>query len=270
MIKDARELFEWTSDQKSHAIRLWDALDGSDRAGQMEALLASISSFIFTEYYPVALSTGLVQFLAVLGIDSEMARLRTAKNYSYMLAGTVYCMRVIALEKLLPASQRETQTIDSCNHFLSMRQKHLADGTFSLMSEALNLLAMGKHIGLNAGNSGNAYWSEDKKTFYLNSWLILVSRFCKMAQDLVAETCEKLWELCWVDDRKDWVALDLKQVVDDVMFTKRRTSFVDALGNNLLDGLAWMLTRAVTMEGGLRLKRADGQWSVRAVRRYMR
>jgi hypothetical protein len=87
----------------------------------MEALLALISSFIFTEYYPVALSTGLVQFLAVLGIDLEMACLRTAKNYLYMLAGTVYCMRVIALEKLLPASQRETQMIDSCNYFLSMR-----------------------------------------------------------------------------------------------------------------------------------------------------
>jgi hypothetical protein len=47
-------------------------------------------------YHPVALSTGLVQFLAVLGIDPDMARLRTAKNYSYMLAGMVYCTQVIA------------------------------------------------------------------------------------------------------------------------------------------------------------------------------
>jgi hypothetical protein len=31
-----------------------------------------------------------------------------------------------------------------------------------------------------------------------------------------------------------------------------------------------MLTRAATTEGGLRLKRADRQWSVRAVQRYMR
>jgi hypothetical protein len=64
------------------------------------------------------------------------------------------------------------------------------------MSEALNLLVIGKHIGLNAGNLGNAYWLEDKKTFYLNGWLILVSCFCKMVQDLVVETCKKLWELC--------------------------------------------------------------------------
>lgn len=53
------------------------------------------------------LTAGLIQFLAVLGIDSDMARLRTAKNYLYMLAGMVYYVWVIALETLLPASQRE-------------------------------------------------------------------------------------------------------------------------------------------------------------------
>ncbi|RAQ98931.1 recq family helicase [Stemphylium lycopersici] len=31
-MKDARELFTWTDDQKSHAIKLWDALDGDNRA----------------------------------------------------------------------------------------------------------------------------------------------------------------------------------------------------------------------------------------------
>jgi hypothetical protein len=58
MMKDARKLFTWTDNQKSYAIKLWDALDGNDRAAQTEALLASISSFIFTAYYPVPLSQG--------------------------------------------------------------------------------------------------------------------------------------------------------------------------------------------------------------------
>ena len=66
-VKDARELFAWTDKQKSSGIKLWDALDGDDRAAQAEALLASIGSFVFTTYHPVALSTGLIQFLAVLG-----------------------------------------------------------------------------------------------------------------------------------------------------------------------------------------------------------
>jgi hypothetical protein len=93
-----------------------------------------------------------------------------------------------ALEKLLPASQHEIQTIDDRSHFLSMRRKYLEHGSFTLMSEMLNMLAYGKNIGLTAGNSSNTYSSEDKKTFYLNYRPILVSRFCKMVQELVAET----------------------------------------------------------------------------------
>lgn len=67
MMKDTRELFTWTAEQKLCAIRLWDALDGDDRGAQTEALLGSISSFIFTTYHPVALSTGLIQFLSTMG-----------------------------------------------------------------------------------------------------------------------------------------------------------------------------------------------------------
>jgi hypothetical protein len=36
-------------------------------------------------------------------------------------------------------------------------ESYLADGLFSLMSEMINLLAMGKHIRLNISNSGNVY-----------------------------------------------------------------------------------------------------------------
>ena len=55
------------------------------------------------------------------------------------------------------------------------------------MSEALSLLAYGKHVALTAGNAGNAYWSKDKKIFYLHGRPIYISRFRKMAQDIVAK-----------------------------------------------------------------------------------
>jgi hypothetical protein len=75
---------------------------------------------------------------------------------------------------------------------MKMQESYLADRLFSLMSEMINLLAMGKYIGLNVGNSGNIYWSKDKKTYYLNGRLIVISRFCEMAQGLVADTTEML------------------------------------------------------------------------------
>jgi hypothetical protein len=110
-----------------------------------------------------------------------MGRLRIAKNYSFMLAGIVYGVRVLGIKKLLPVDRRDEQTEADREHFMKMRESYLADGLFSLMSEMINLLAMGKHIGLNIGNSGNVYWLKDKKTYYLNGRLIVISRFCEMA-----------------------------------------------------------------------------------------
>jgi hypothetical protein len=73
----------------------------------MDALLALLALFIFMQYLREPLSCRFVQFLAILGIDGEIGRLRTAKNYSFMLAGVVYCVRVLGIEKLLPAGGRD-------------------------------------------------------------------------------------------------------------------------------------------------------------------
>jgi hypothetical protein len=132
-------------------------LSSSDQIAEIDALLASLASFIFMQYLREPLSCRFVQFLAILGINGEIGRLRTAKNYSFMLAGVVYCVRVLGIEKLLPAGGRDDQTEADREHFMKMREKYLADGSFSPISKIINLLAIGKHIRLNAGNSSNAY-----------------------------------------------------------------------------------------------------------------
>jgi hypothetical protein len=147
----------------------------------MDALLNLLASFILTSYGNDEFSSGLMQYLTVLGIDMQMNRLRTAKNYLYMLAGVAYCTWVLAVEKILPAAGCDNQTEEDCDQFLDMRKKYLADGLYSLMSAMISLLAYGKHAALNEGNAGNAYWSPDKKIFYLNSRLIVIERFRKMA-----------------------------------------------------------------------------------------
>ncbi|KAH8723306.1 hypothetical protein GQ44DRAFT_597986, partial [Phaeosphaeriaceae sp. PMI808] len=226
-------------------------------------------SFMFSTYGNAVFTSGLIHFLAVLGIDPEMNRLRNARNYSYILAGMVYCVRVLGVEKLLPAAQRDEQSDEDRENFLSMRRRYLADGTYSPMSEMLSLLAYSKYIGMNEGNSGNAYWSEDKKIFYLNGRPIIIARFCKMAQDIQAEATEMLWRLCWITDPADRFTIDLQKVVDDVTFTKRGMSFVDRPENHLSNGLALMLARVESTEGGSRLLLRDGKWNIKAVRRYL-
>jgi hypothetical protein len=73
-------------------------------------LLNLLASFFFTSTGDKLFCSGLVHFLAVLGIDSDTNRLRTAKNYLYMLASVVYCMRVLSVEHLLPSASRDKQT----------------------------------------------------------------------------------------------------------------------------------------------------------------
>ena len=88
LMKDARELFLWQGRQKERAEELWDVLDRQDEAAQVEALLQVLASFIFEPTGDKPFRSGLIHFLAVLGIDAEMNRLRTAKNYSYMLGAS--------------------------------------------------------------------------------------------------------------------------------------------------------------------------------------
>jgi phosphoribosyl-AMP cyclohydrolase len=59
---------------------------------------------------------------------------------------------------------------------LAARKQYLADGSYSLMSETINMLAYSKHVALEAGNASNAYWSRDKKIFYLHGRRIYISR----------------------------------------------------------------------------------------------
>jgi hypothetical protein len=187
ILKDARELFRWQGRQKELAKKLWDTLNGSNEKLQIATLLQLLTSFIFEGTGDDPFNSGLVHFLAVLGIDAQTGRLRTAKNYSYMLAGVVYCTRVIAIEALLPAAERAQQTSADRDEFLRKRGEFLADGSYSPMSDMLSLLAYGKFVAMNAGNSGNAMWLKDKRIFYLNGRPIFISRFQQMVRDVITE-----------------------------------------------------------------------------------
>jgi hypothetical protein len=93
----------------------------------------------------------------VLGINSNTNYLRIAKNYLYMLAGIVYYMRVLSVEKLLLSACYNKQTNKDCKCFLEHREKYLANSLYSLISKALSLLAYSKYVVLAASNLGNAY-----------------------------------------------------------------------------------------------------------------
>ena len=72
-------------------------------------MLEFLGSFIFYTVIDRPFSSTLIHFLAILGIDEEMQRLRLANNYSFILAGMVYCMRALGVEVLLSSAYRDEQ-----------------------------------------------------------------------------------------------------------------------------------------------------------------
>jgi hypothetical protein len=112
-------------------------------------LLDSLSLFILTGTRGLIYSSGLIHFLAVLGIDPKIRQFQTAKNYLYMLAGVVYYTRVLRVAKLLPAVQNSSKTNNNYKNFLEIRCKYLANKLLSLISKIINLLAYSKYIAHN-------------------------------------------------------------------------------------------------------------------------
>jgi hypothetical protein len=96
-----------------------------------------------------------LHFLAVLGIDEETRRLRQANDFSYILVGVVYYMRVIAIEVILLSEEREDQGDEDDERFKQVRDGFLADSTYSVISKALSILAYRKSIAINHSNTGS-------------------------------------------------------------------------------------------------------------------
>lgn len=187
VLRDARELFPWQGNQRELAEELRRSLELDDEETQVERMLELCRSFIFQSVGERPFSSAIVHFLAVLGIDAEMNRLRTANDFSYMLAGVVYCTRALAVELLLPSARREEQGDAKRERYLHMRRQFLADGSYSPTSTMVSLLAYGKSVALNSGNAGSVLWSKDKRTLFLHGRPISMDRFRRIVADVIGE-----------------------------------------------------------------------------------
>jgi hypothetical protein len=279
-MKDAKEMLEWSEQQRVLTVELYFLLDpehdDKDEA-RLAKLLELLGSFIFERVRgDRPFGSGLLHFTAMLGIDRDRGILRTAKSYSNMLAAVVYCIRVLGAEILLPSAgrvgQSDTEAEAAQEHFLHMRREYLAEGSYSPMGECLSLLAYGKSVALATGNDGSVSWSTDKTIFYLHGKPICLRRFCRMAQDMIAEMETMLWEqLMWVDGSSERFTIALHKMVHDPSCKQRGHSFITNPKNGLGGGLRWMLEQAEQGSAGQKLlQRNDGVWNTSRVREYLR
>jgi hypothetical protein len=155
-IRDAQRLFLWRDRQKEQVEKILDSIE-SGNSSMTSAILDFSQSFVFHKVYHKPFESLMLHFIAILGIDEENNRLKEANDYSYMLAGLVYCTRVIGLEFLLPSKNRELQSDVDYETFLQQRKQFLADGSMSVVSNMISLLAYSKHIAMNHSNAGSVF-----------------------------------------------------------------------------------------------------------------
>lgn len=282
VMKDARELFPWTPAQfsaTSNMVKSVCTFDDDEARGRVvgeadkiKALQVFLQQFLFHHIGGEPFKSGLLHFVAILGIDEENRRLREAVNFSYVVAGLVWSLRVLAAEILLPAHQRENfpDRQERRLRFQRHRQAYLADGCGCPMSELINLLAYGKYIALNTSNAGSITWSRDSTTIYFHGLAIVLSLFRSMVVRNIERAEDILWrELMWTKDVSQRFTIDLDILEDDLPFTRRGWSFLKRESNHLENGYDWMAAKMSIQRGKRRLLRADGTWNLRAVRRWL-
>ena len=269
---DARRLFKWKEGQKEKARAVLRSIEGGDEeATQLATLLAFIETFVFSKVYHEPFDCPTVHFLAVLGIDEENDRLRTGNDYSYRVAGLVYCFRVFALEAVLPAEQRSAQGPAEFEAFLEQRKQYLTDGSMSAMSTMISLLAYGKYLAMNHGNAGAIFWEKEDKVMQLHGMRIVMDKFKDMVNRSIADAEDLLWErLLWTEGGNRF-EMDISALEDDMSFRKRGSYFVTNRQNRLMSSwedktVTWMLAS----RRGSKMRQEDGSWHTRRVKEYLR
>jgi hypothetical protein len=269
-MRDARRLFPWRDGQKEQAEKILDSIE-SGNGSVTSAILDFSQSFIFHKVYHKPFESPMLHFMAILGIDEENNRLKEANDYSYMLAGLVYCTRVIGLEFLLPSKNRELQGDVDYETFLQQRKQFLADGSMSVASNMISLLAYGKHIAMNHGNAGSVFWEEGNRAMKLHGARIVMEKFKAMVGKAIGDAEDLFWQrLMWTADPSGRFVLDLDELTDDITFRRRDSNFVD----NKRNGLAskWedvTMDRLLMSRNGKKMHR-DGKWHTRLAREYLR
>jgi hypothetical protein len=145
----------------------------------------------------------------------------------------------------------------------------LADGTYSVMSKALSILAYGKSIAMNHSNFGSISWSLDRTEMLYKGRPIDVARFGRMVRSVVEEAECQLWrDLMWPTPEQRF-EIPLDKLQDDVTWTKRGVSLVDNANNGLQDKREWITKRALADVRGKKIRK-QGEWSRLEVRKYLR
>ena len=270
-LRDSLQLLKFNAEQEQRLRDMWESLLAKENENiQILKIKALSVSFILQSVKGVDhFDSPLVHFAAVLGIDEEGIRLRKGEECSFILAGYLYCIRVLFVEHTLPAATRAEQTDVDIDRFLELRGKFLIAGAYCPTGFIIRWLGYGKTISMQSGNSPSVTWSRSGEgdVLYFHGKPLAMSRFRGAIYDMIRDAEDILWrDLMWSDDWERF-EIDLDSISDDLSSVQRSESFVTREVNRLRDKVEWMAERMMRAKKSRRL-RVNQQWRMTKVREY--
>jgi len=187
--------------------------------------------------------SAIVHFCAVLGIDGKRGCYRPPNDYGQVLAGLLYCSRLLLFEHALPMDKRH-DIPNPYKTFLRVHHQWLVDGRPTPFHYIDNLLAYALGAGKDVGGRPRVQWSSDKQTLIYLGEQLRLSQLRQFYHDLCDATTALLCkELMFLPDDTAVRSIDLTRIVDDMNDSTVGYSFVCDGRNDLGNGRIRMLNR---------------------------
>jgi superfamily II DNA helicase RecQ len=278
VMKDCCELTKFSPEQKELLEDMVESLkSGEDDYTQIQKMSALMMSMILQSLKGLdRFDSPIIHFAAVLGIVEDENRLRRGDEYSYMLAGFMYCVRVLFIEYTLPAATRAEQTARDIDRFLELRKKYLVVGSYSPCSFLIKMLGYGKTMSMQKINQPSITWTRsetnrpDGDILEFHGKPLPIKRFKDAIHDMIREAEDILWQdLMWVSQKKDRFEIDLDTIQDDLSLAARGASWVTNEANGMKDKRKWMMDQMLKAPKDQQLwDRKKNTWRMTKVREY--
>ena len=215
----------------------------------------------------------LMHYLAVHGIDGKAEGFRGPMEYTNILAGTLWMVRLLAMELAIPSKPWPELGIPGKRELSSVRESlkvfrlaHLVEGSFSPAFSILTQLAKGQKDNALHHSPANIHWSQDKQTVYFVGRPVQLPKIGPMCVALLEELGESLLTLAFEEELP---TIQLGRVGDSMawaqQFRKVNFNFTKHAANSHLDiDYLFNLQRAHAATGDLQMlrKTKDGSGEV--------
>jgi hypothetical protein len=192
-------------------------LDGIIEDSTIDQKVLELSVLLAQHSDYAAQRSSLIYYCGILGFNTEWKQWRQPQDYTTMLAGIQWCVRVLMLEAGLPMERRDDFTEESIvnpvDMFRAVRDKWLVDGEGSPFGYIHRLLNYGMQAAKNTTTRSRIRWSADSKTLYFDGRALKLELWIEFVQELL-ETVEGLLSEQLFMEGGDLPAIDLN-VMDD-------------------------------------------------------